>query len=383
LVDQAFADRRLFKMVLSREAGGLEAARARYAAEPSPPLLLVELDENDGDLMAHIDALGEVCVAGTNLILFGHRNEVELYRALIRRGVADYLVLPAEPVRLIEAVLDLYAEPGAAGSGRVIAFVGAKGGVGSSTLATNTGCALARIANADVVVVDLDLPFGAADLVMNLEAIHGVHTVLADPDRIDDGFLGRFAAKYNDRLHLLAAPCALDGDAAMAGAALENVIHALKQQAHYVLLDVPHLWADWVRTVLLLADQVVLVAAPDLPSIRNCRNLIDFLATGRSMDLPPVLVLNRVGLARKGEVPNQDFGTSVGLAPALVIGDEPELFARAAAEGKMIEEVSRKAKASVAIGQLAKLVAALPATKAEAKPTAAGSLLARLLRRKG
>ena len=385
-MEQAFGDRRLLKMELSRRAGGLTEAAVRYAAEASPPLLIVEDDgaaATGPSLIERLEALAEVCMAGTNLILLGTVNDVGLYRDLTRRGVADYLVVPTQPLRLIEAILDLYHDPARRPAGQVIAFIGAKGGCGSSTIACNTAWRLAERGDGDVVVLDLDLAFGGADLAFNIDTSHGIQSVLSDPERIDDSFLSRLTAKYGERLYLLAAPGVLDLEATPSSLALEATVAALRLQATYVVLDLPRHWSDWVRQCLHTADQVVITAMPDLGSVRNARNLVDFLALRRTLDQPPLLVLNRVGAARRGEVVLKDFGTTVGLAPTLVIAEDAPLFGQAAAVGKMIAEVNSRAKAAEAIRELALRLGAAPAKPKAARPASIPGLLRRLTGRGG
>ena len=373
LVEQAFADRRLLKLEVTRLPGSLAEAQARYAAEGSPPLLVLEASAPPERLVAELEALAEVCVAGTSLILLGTVNDVGLYRDLVRRGVSDYLVLPAEPVRLIEAVLDLYRDPGRQVDGQVIAFIGTRGGCGSSTLAANTAWQITRQCDGDVVLLDLDLAFGGADLAFNLDAGHGIQAVLADPERIDEQFLGRFTAKYGDRLHLLSAPGTLEGVAPVSGAALDAALTALRRQARFIVLDLPRHWTDWVRQSLHTADQVVVTAQPDLLSVRNGRNLIDFLAARRRLDQPPLLVLNRVGGARRGEVALKDFAETIGLTPTTTIAEDSPSFAQAAAAGRMVEEINRRARATEAFRLLATRLAGTP-TKPAALPANTGWL---------
>lgn len=377
--------------------GGLAEARALYGGEPSAPLILVEVRSDDfhgaEELLDAVDQLAEVCEPGSNLILLGTANDIDIYRALTRRGVADYLVLPCQPLRIVEAILELYADPAKSPKGQAIAFVGAKGGAGSSTLAHNTAFALTRLTGAEVLVGDLDLPFGAADLSFNVETSTGIRNVLADPDRIDEVFVQRFAARYGDRLHLLAAPALLDADLGIDGRALEMAIEAMKQHMRYVVLDLPHLWTEWVRQTLRQVDMVVVTATADLAGMRNARNLIDFLATNRSLDAPPILVLNRVGALKKGEIGVKDFAQTVASTPAVIVPEDAEAFGLAASHGKMLAEVKPKAKASEAIGHLATLLAkpdlkgpGSPGKSAAGAAAGAGALQAlagRFLRRRG
>ena len=361
---------------MTRHAGGPDEATTAYQTESSPPLLICETAPHPQTVLDQVNRLAEVCEPTTNLILAGKANDIELYRSLMHIGVADYVVLPAEPTRLVEAIVELYEQSENAPVGRIIAFIGTKGGCGSSTLAQNTAFALAESEDCDVVVIDLDLPFGSADLTLNLEAPHGIRNVLVDPERVDNAFLQRFTAKYTDRLHLLAAPCSLEDETGVETHALEVTLDAIKRQAKFIVLDLPHLWTTWLRHALQQADEVVLTAMPDLVSVRNTRNLIDYLSGIRSLDEPPILVINRVGAAKKSEVPLKDFSQTVGLQARYTIHEDSDGFGRAFSQGKMLEEVAPRSKAAEAIRSIAMAAGGI-APKVEKSSLSLASLLGR------
>ena len=153
-------------------------------------------------LEADLDRLAEVCNSGTKVVVIGHVNDVELYRALIRRGVSEYLVVgpgrrhALHPHRRRTLCRQLRPEP----LGRSIAFVGGKGGVGSSTIAHNVAWAIARNLESDVVVADLDLAFGTAGLDFNQDPTQGIAEAVFSPDRIDNNFVDRLLSKCSENL---------------------------------------------------------------------------------------------------------------------------------------------------------------------------------------
>jgi pilus assembly protein CpaE len=375
-VERAFADHRLCKVVPSFITGGFPEAIQHYTAEMSPPLIVIEADDSD-DPVVLADALAQVCDAGSNLILLGATNDIDVYRALMRHGIAEYLITPFDPARLTGAVLELFAGPNKGAAGQTIAFIGTKGGSGSSVIAHNTAFALTRIADCDAMVLDLDMPFGCADLGFNIETTTGMRNLLAEPERIDEAFLQRFSCKYDDRLHLLAAPAVLDGGSHIDPDKLEAAVEAVKRHSRYVVLDLPHGWNNWVRESLRLADMVVLTAPLDLASLRNTRNLLDWLSDQGNK--APHLVVNGV-LDRKSMVDLADFTKTLGVTPAVLIPEDREAFRMAASAGKMIEEVRPKSKAALAIRQLATLLAKRDAPGVR-KPGPGASLLSGLLRR--
>ena len=163
----------------------------------------------------------------------------------------------------------------------------------------------------------------------------------------------------------------------MSAPALEAALTALRRQARFIVLDLPRQWGDWLRQTLHTADQVVVTAQPDLLSVRNGRNLIDFLASRRRLDQPPLLVLNRVGGIKRGEVGLKDFSETIGLAPALTIAEDAPSFTQAAAAGCMIEQSNRRARAAEAFHTLATRLAG-PAAKPAAQPAPGAGWLKRL-----
>ena len=189
-LQRAGADRRLSKAHLTVQLGGITAAVDHYHGQVTPNLLIVETRLHGQAALDELDRLAEVCDPATKVIVVGRTNDVELYRELMRRGASEYLVAPLSPLQLIEVISGLYLDPGATPIGRVIAFVGARGGVGSSTLAHNVGWCIAEELQINTTIVDFDLPFGTAGLDFNDEAGQGVAEALSRA-----GAAGRCAAR--------------------------------------------------------------------------------------------------------------------------------------------------------------------------------------------
>ena len=357
--------------------GGLSAALVHYQNQATPALVVVESLDHGDALLSQLDQLAEVCDPGTKVMVIGSANDITLYRELMRRGVSEYLVPPLQPLQLINAITTLYADPSAPFVGRSIAVVGAKGGVGASTLAHNLAYAFAERLLANTVIVDFDLPFGTAGLDFNQDPLQGVANALNQPDRLDPVLLERMMAKCTDRLSLFAAPATLDDDYDISAEAFEEVTAKIRTTAPFVVMDLPHLWSPWMRRTLLSADEVIVVAAPDLASLRNAKNLIDLMRQARPNDGPPRLVLNQVGLPGRPEIPVKDFGDALGVQPILVLPFDPKLFGQAANNGQMIEEINPKSRSAEGINQLASIIG-----RREAAPLVKKSVLASLFKKK-
>src|SRR5215475_16205374 len=194
---------------------------------------------------------------------------------------------PVGTIDVVRAVCGLFSAPDAKPVGRIIAIVGAKGGVGASAVAHNVGWALARELHLGTVVADLDLGFGTAGLDYNQDPPQGVADAVFSPDRIDHAFVDRLLSKCTDHLSLLAAPATLERAYDFGTEAFDAIFDALRASMPCVVLDVPHQWTDWTRHTLVTADEILIVAAPDLANLRNAKNLFDFLRTSRVNDHKP------------------------------------------------------------------------------------------------
>jgi pilus assembly protein CpaE len=376
VVQTASEDRRLTKAHVGVHMGGIYAAIAHFQENPTPNLVILESMLDRNSMLAAMDQLAEHCDSGTKVVMVGHSNDVMLYRELLRRGVSEYLVAPVSPLYLMESISNLYADPETDPVGQMVAFVGAKGGVGSSTVCHNTAWVMSRIMQSNVVIADLDLPFGTAGLDFNQDPAQGIADALANPERLDEVLLDRLLAKCTDHLSLFAAPSVLDRNYEIDPQAFEWVLDVVRQNVPHVAIDVPHLWSPWTKQVLMQADQIVITAAPDLANLRNAKNLVDLLKNARKNDKPPHLVLNQMGVPKRPEISAKEFGEALGLLPRTAIEFDAEVFGLAANNGQMVEELSAKSKAAEHFRSLAYTLTNQAAPKTEQK-----SMLAPLLAR--
>jgi len=356
VIQKASEDRRLAKAHVTVQMGGVQAAVAFYKNASTPNLIMIESLLDRGPLLADLDRLAEVCDPGTKVVAIGHINDVLLYRELVRRGVSEYVVAPIKVNQIIESISAIYTDPETGPVGQVIAFVGAKGGSGSSTVCHNTAFAIASLLKSDVVIADFDLPFGTAGLDFNQDPLQGLGDALATPERLDEVLLDRLLSRCSDHLSLFAAPSTLDKPYDLEPNACETVLDVVRENVPWIAVDVPHLWTAWAKQVVLRADHVVITATPDLANLRNAKNLVDQLKTTRPNDRPPLLVLNQVGVPKRPEIPVKDFGHAIELESKVIIDFDAQLFGTAANNGQMIEEVSDKSKAAEAFRSLANLL---------------------------
>jgi pilus assembly protein CpaE len=373
VVQSAGEDRRLGKAHIKIQMGGIAAAIEAYRTSPTPNVIVLET-EGRSDILTGLDQLATVCDAGTRVVVIGRINDVTLYRELVRRGVSDYVMAPVGPLDVVRAICNLFSAPEAKAVGRIIAVVGAKGGVGASTISHNVAWAIARDLALDSVVADLDLAFGTAGLDYNQDPSQGIAEAVFSPDRVDTAFMDRLLSKCTDHLSLLAAPATLDRVYDFGTEAFDSIFDTLRTTMPCIVLDVPHQWSGWARRALIGADDILIVAAPDLANLRNTKNLYDLLKAARPNDRPPLYCLNQVGVPKRPEINASEFAKAIESQPVAIIPFEPQLFGSAANNGQMIAEISAGHRTTELFLQIAQRLTG----RGEAKKPR-GSLLAPLL----
>ncbi len=326
--------------------GGLPAAIEYYRNEATPSLIIVESGMRGQELFTQLEQLASVCDADTKVVMIGAVNDIKLYRDLMEQGLSEYLVPPFHPLTLIRSISDMYADPEKPFVGKVVAFYGAKGGSGSSTIAHNVAWGLATKMLQETALVDLDSSWGTTGLDFNYDSSQGLEEALADYERLDDTLLDRIMIRHTEKLSILPAAASLGSTAPTSPEAYEALVNGMRALSPMTLLDMPHVWSAWSKEILKSADEVVITATPDLANLRNAKNLIEFLKQARPNDPDPLLVLNKTGVPKTAEIPVKDFAAAVGINPSLVLAYEPIIYTEASNDGKMLSELTSAKAAS-------------------------------------
>lgn len=380
VMERCATDRRLAKVNLRITSGNVSAAANMFASAPTPNLIILETHAEPKALMDELAPLAEVCDPSTRVIVIGRYNDIALYRELIRNGISEYMVAPVEMTDVIGAVAAIFVDPEAEPLGRTVSFIGAKGGVGSSTIAHNCAFSISTLFSTETIIADLDLPFGTANIDFDQDPAQGIVEAVTAPERLDEVFLDRLLTSCSQHLSLLASPSLLDRAYDFDRAAFQPVTELLQRSAPVTVLDVPHVWSDWTRAVLADADEVVITCAPDLANLRNTKNLLDALKKLRPNDRAPHLILNQVGMPKRPEIAPSDFFEPLEIEPVAVIPFDVQLFGNAANSGRMISEIDAKSPTAEVFSQLAHLLTGR-ATVKKAKKSALSAVLGRLGRK--
>jgi len=333
---------------------GIEAAFETIRNDGAPSLLVADLGGNADPLDA-ADMLIAACGPGTRIVVLGLQNDVGLYRQLIDRGVADYLVKPIQHHTLLAAIQTPdrteRAKPAAAKPARVAAIIGARGGVGATTLAISVASSMAKDKRQRVVLLDLDLHFGSLALSLDLEPGRGLREILTNPERIDSLLVRSAMAKAGEGLRVLAAEEPLDEAYAAEPAGLDALLADLGGNTDWVVIDVPRTLTALSRRALSVAETVGIVCEQTLPAMRDTQRLLTMVGAMRP-DARALVIANRVGGAA-GEIGSTDFERGIGAKIDFSISTDIKAAFAAAERGKAMIEVTRDAKNLAELKRLA------------------------------
>ncbi|WP_192250317.1 AAA family ATPase [Mesorhizobium silamurunense] len=380
-IERAGEDRRMAKAHLKAHMGGIATAIEFYQSAPTPNLILLESRSEPKQLLEQLAQLAEYCDPTSKVVVIGHYNDVGLYRELIRSGISEYVIAPVSMTDIVSVVSSIFVDPESDPIGRSIAFIGAKGGVGSSTIAHNVAWAMSSLFKSEVVVADLDLAFGTANINFDQDPAQGIAEAVFSPERVDEVYLDRLLAQCAEHLSLLAAPSTLERVYDFDPDAFSQVIETAQRSAPLLVLDIPHVWSGWTKSTLIKADEIVITATPELANLRNTKNMVDMLKRLRPNDPPPKLIINQAGVPKRPEIAASDFSEPLGITPMAVINFEPLLFGNAANNGRMLGEMDAKSPVVGTINEIAHVLTGRSEIKAK-KKAGLGAILGKLSRNK-
>ena len=380
-IERAGEDRRMSKAHLKVHMGGVATAIEFYQTAPTPNLIILESRLEPRELLESLRELADYCDPTTKVVVIGHYNDVGLYRELIRSGISEYVVAPISMADVVSVISTIFIDPDSEPIGRSIAFIGAKGGVGSSTIAHNIAWSMSSLFKSEVIVADLDLAFGTANINFDQDPAQGIAEAVFSPERVDEVYLDRLLAQCAEHLSLLAAPSTLERVYDFDQDAFAQIIDTAQRSAPLLVLDMPHAWNGWTKATLMKADEIVITATPELANLRNAKNLIDMMKRLRPNDAPPKLVINQAGVPKRPEITAADFSEPLGISPMAVIPFDPLLFGNAANNGRMLGEMDAANAIVHVINEMAHVLTGRSEIKQKPK-AGLGSLLGKLKMKK-
>ena len=342
----------------SIKTGGIEDAIKAVTSDASAQHLIVDLSDTKDPLLA-LDRLATVCRPNTRVVALGDVNDIPFYQLLRDAGVAEYLVKPivSEALRTaldpvsIDRSSEASPHPIDEEKPEIITVVGARGGVGTTMVAVALASISAEREHRRTVLVDLDLRCGSASLALDVEPGEGLAEALANPDRIDALLVTSATAKLSHNLYLLSSEHSLDTADTIQPDALRRLMDGLRHGFRRIILDASR--SDWnvLQHAFEQSDSILIVTDFSLAGTRDTGRLAA-LAQKVAPNARRLIVANRVGQAKKGDLPQADIEKSLGVKFAVVIPEDNIAVPHALNSGKAVPAAAPSSKATVALRAL-------------------------------
>ena len=335
------------------QSGGASAAAAYLAGADAPKRLLIDLSDSLNP-RADLADLKQLCGAGTSIVALGNENDVELYRDLLRQGAADYLVKPVNPEALEETLLAAAQEPATETdetlTGNVGVVIGARGGVGATTVALNCAWLMSQELEKNVALIDLDLQFGTAALDLDIAPGRGLSEALQNPSRIDGLFISSAMTKPNERLSILASEESIHKSVSPEAGALNQLVSELSGDFDWIWMDMPRttLWDN--QQALAAASHILIVSDLSLAGMRDTLRIANFCRES-APEAKILFAINRPGDQKQG-LPAREFERGIGGSIDYTFPNDASTAAAAAAAGKPLSEVGKQSKLTNALRAL-------------------------------
>ena len=332
-------DWRFARVNMQVEEGDVLTAVEAYKDVSSPELVIIQTENIDDSLAQQLGELAGHCDEGTAAIVIGPDNDVTLYRELIEMGVSDYLVKPVETRVFADIIAKTMIEKIGVTGSRLIAFLGAKGGVGVSVLAQATAWGVSDILDQKTVVIDAGGGWSTLGVGMGFEPSTTLSEAVKAAENDDEDGLKRMLFEASDKLSVLASGGDVMLEPTVTSEQIERLIDMLMVKYPVVIADLSHAPVELAKTIVTRANEVVVVTTPTLPALRQARSLIQEIKEVRGGEGENIeIVVNMQGLAPANEVPRADIETAMELKVSAIIPFEAKTFFGNESEGKKLTD---------------------------------------------
>lgn len=333
-------DWRFARVTFDIREGDVASAVEAYKGFMSPNLVIVETPEIGEGFTKRLEVLAESCSENTAAVVVGPVNDVYLYRTLIEMGVSDYLVRPIEKKILSELIAKILIEKLGVSESRLVAYVGAKGGVGTSWVAQASAMVLANDLDEKTVILDAAGGRSYLSVAMGTDVVTTLHEAARACVSSDQDAFRRMVVKVSDNLSVLATGAEAILDDMILAEQFEAIINKLMISYPVVIVDLSAAPVSIARSVIVRANDVVVVTSPTLPALRSARGLLQEIKTLRGgVDQGVHLTLNQKGATQGFEVSDADIINALKVDPEMILSWNPKIFAAAESSGKQLADI--------------------------------------------
>jgi pilus assembly protein CpaE len=338
------------------QQGGPDMFAQMLGSSSPPKTAIVDIDQQ-ADPVAVTARMIALCGRECRLIIVGSKNDVTLYRRILNAGAVDYLVKPLSPDILNQAMAAALRAPAGgkkqeAKETRIIIFVGARGGIGTSTIALNAGWVMAHELGLNTSLFDLDLHFGTSALSLDLDPGHGLRDIVSSPNRVDALMIASSIVPESDKFSILGAEEAVDEVTPLDGGAIAALLKEMRSNFDVIVIDMPRHMIATQKRLLASANEIVLVSDLTLAGIRDTLRIKSALGAlgcvGRIS-----IVGARVGANGAGQVTRAIFEKGIKGPIDVIVPEDSASLTTASNSGKALGSIAPRAALTKIVRDLA------------------------------
>jgi pilus assembly protein CpaE len=303
--------------------GNIGTGIKTFHKEKPPQVLIIDIGGVDNPQGA-LDDLARICPPDVKVFVIGENTDISFYRLLVHDlGVTEYLAKPVTRDAVMRLLLPHLSgrtrEQTEQRGGHLVSVCGARGGVGTSSIALNLAYEIMDTVKGYVALLDLHVNDGEIALMVSANPGPGLRIALEDSSRVDALFLERTSIELEPRLRLLASDESFDNPVTVTEAGMLRILDLLQKKFNYIIADIPMPLPLAMRRILKLSRQIVTVLTPDVASLRDTQNVRQLVANVTGADRV-ISVLNRYDM--KGGIEKSLIDRALGGPPDILI---PEL----------------------------------------------------------
>jgi pilus assembly protein CpaE len=283
--------------IVSDKIRGFDDAFESLRTKTGPGIAIFDLSREPAKALALAQEV-KLKLPQFRLVVTAGNKDPEIILEAMRSGAEEFLSQPfhwptvLQSMGRIRAKINLQAPKGSQ-HGEIITVFSNKGGVGTTTIATNLAVALAANHQKSVCIVDLVLQFGSVTSFLNLEAYYTILDLVKNLKQMDHMLLEGSLVQHSSGVRVLSEPFRAEDANSIKAGDVEHILAALEQSFDYVIVDTPKDFDDTVSVALDQSHQILFVSEMDIPSLKSSRRALEFFDRLGGYDSKIRLILNR------------------------------------------------------------------------------------------
>ena len=263
-------------------------------------IAVVDFDLDPAQAIESTKYLQQVFAGRVTVIALAENRDPDILLRAMRAGCSEFLGKPfraAELAQTLHGLQQMWSTPSeaSASGGKILSFLGVKGGVGTTTLAVHLAMNLVQIQGKRTLLIDHHPELGHVCVYLGLDGQRCTYQeVVRSVTRLDSELLRGIVSKHASGLEILSSPDSCGALPNIDADVVGRTLKFLRAEYDYIVVDCPNCLDETTMAVISASSTVYLVATPEIGAIRDLSRYVDTLAVNSSTTEKMQVVINRV-----------------------------------------------------------------------------------------